>query len=133
MVISKSRIFCEPPFPIGQVSCSKPLLSIHRHVSKIAAILGRCCLASANKSPKWSVCACVRKIASSRGILFSSSGHQGFVITHGSINATCPEGVVSENALWPRYVMRLPLVSSTNFLREESPAKQVCWVELEAA
>src|SRR5712691_7535831 len=51
MVISKSPIFCEPPLPIGQVSCSKPLLSTHRHVSKTAAIFGLCCLAKPEDRP----------------------------------------------------------------------------------
>jgi len=47
---------------------------------------------------------------------FNSSGHRGFVSTHGSINATCPEGVVRENVAWPKYVMRFPLVLSTTNL-----------------
>src|SRR5438270_4593439 len=113
MVISKSPILCDPPFPIGQVSSTKPLLSIHRQVSKLAAILGRCCLASASRSPRWSVCEWVSKIASSLDTFFNSSGHQGFVITQGSISATCPDGVVSEKVAWPKYVIRLPLVLST--------------------
>ncbi len=122
MVISKSPIFCEPPFPIGQVSSTKPLPSIHRQVSNIAAILGRCRLASASRSPRWSVWAWVRKIASSRSMLFSSSGHHGFVITQGSISATCPDDVVRENVLWPKYVIRFPLVLSTlNLQRKPDP------------
>src|SRR5436309_12387614 len=51
-------------------------------------------------------------MASNRDSFFSASGHQGFVVTHGSIKATWPEGVVSENVLWPKYVMRLPFVLS---------------------
>src|SRR3979490_1276391 len=51
-------------------------------------------------------------MTSRRGTLFSFSGHAGLVITHGSMRATCPEEVASENVLWPKYVIRLPLVSS---------------------
>ena len=51
-------------------------------------------------------------MASNRDSFFSASGHQGFVVTHGSIKATWAEGVVRENALWPKYVMRLPFVLS---------------------
>src|ERR1700747_3682007 len=42
---------------------------------------------------------------------FRRWGQTGFVMTHGSINATCPPGVVSENALWPKYVILLPFRS----------------------
>src|SRR6266446_9985684 len=118
MVSSNSPIVCEPPLPMGQVSSSNPLLSIHKHVSNIAAIFGLNCLAKARRSPRWSVCAWVRKIASKRATFFKASGHHGFVVTHGSIKATWPEGVVSENVLWPKYVMRLPLVLSMRNLRE---------------
>ncbi len=84
--------------------------------------LGRCRLASASRSPRWSVWAWVRKIASSRSMLFSSSGHHGFVITQGSISATCPDDVVRENVLWPKYVIRFPLVLSTlNLQRKPDP------------
>src|ERR1700737_2575933 len=112
MVTSNSPTFCVPPLPMGRVSSSKPLLSIQRHVSKIATICGLCCFANASKSPKWSEWACERKITSSRGTFFSASGHLGLVITHGSISATWPDRVVSENVLWPKYVSLLPLLSS---------------------
>src|SRR5207249_8261045 len=88
----------------------------------IAAILGRCCVASASRSPRWSVWAWVRKIASSRAMVFSSSGHHGFVITQGSISATCPDDVVRENVLWPKYVIRFPLVLSTLNLERKTAA-----------
>src|SRR5690349_6853304 len=54
---------------------------------------------------------------SSRSIFFSCSGHQGFVITQGSISATCLDAVVRENVLWPKYVIWLPLVLSTGSLQ----------------
>src|ERR1700720_489881 len=119
MVTSNSPTFCVPPFPIGFVSFSNPLLPIHRHVSKIATICGLCCFASSSRSPRWSECACERKITSSLGTFFSLSGHIGLVITQGSINATCPEAVVSENVLCPKYVMRLPFMSSMLHLGRE--------------
>src|SRR5258706_8953107 len=43
MVTSNSPTFCVPPFPIGLVWFSNPLLPIHKHVSKIATICGLCC------------------------------------------------------------------------------------------
>src|ERR1700680_4243796 len=97
---------------MGEVSFSNPLLSSQRHVSKIATIFGRCCFASASRSPKWSVCAWLKKITSSLDTLRSDGGHAGFVATHGSMIATCPDGVVSENVLCPKYVIRLPFKSS---------------------
>src|SRR5437660_1536746 len=51
-------------------------------------------------------------MASNRSNFFKAFGHHGFVVTHGSIKATWPEGVVSENVLWPKYVTRLPVVLS---------------------
>src|SRR6267142_1955574 len=112
MVTSKSPTFCVPPLPIGLASSSNPLVPSHKQVSKMATIWGLCCLARANKSPKWSECACERKITSSLGTFFSFSGHIGLVMTHGSINATCPEEVVSEKVLCSKYVTRLPFKSS---------------------
>src|SRR5437763_15006946 len=47
-------------------------------------------------------------------MLFTSSEPHGFVSTQGSMSATCPECVVSENVAWPKYVSRFPLVPSTN-------------------
>ena len=44
--------------------------------------------------------------------LRSDGGQAGFVVTHASISPTCPDGVVKENVLCPKYVMRLPLKSS---------------------
>jgi hypothetical protein len=44
--------------------------------------------------------------------LRSAGGHAGFVITHGSIIATSPDGVVNEKVLCPKYVIRLPFKSS---------------------
>jgi hypothetical protein len=35
-------------------------------------------------------------------MLFSAAGHTGLLITHGSMIATCPDGVVSENVLCPK-------------------------------
>jgi hypothetical protein len=77
----------------------------------------------------------VRKITSSRGTLFFSRGGQaGLLITHGSISATWPDGVVTENVLWPKYVIRFPWVLSINRLRLEilagGKAYRICGAKL---
>src|SRR5579859_2541749 len=105
MVTSNSPTFWDPPFPMGQDSSPNPLLPSQRYVSKLATIFGLCFLASSRRSPKWSECPCVRKITSRRATFFNAAGHTGFVITHGSISDTCPDGVITEKVLCPKYVM----------------------------
>lgn len=40
------------------------------------------------------------------------------------MSATCLDGVVSENVLCPKYLIRLPLVLNKSVLREEYSSKQ---------
>src|SRR6266478_3643544 len=124
MVTLKSPTCCEPPLFMGEMSFSKPLPPSHKQVSKFAISLGRNSFAIATRSPRWSECAWVRKIASTRASFFRFSGQRGLVFIQGSMSATWPEGVVTEKVLWPKYAMRLPFKSSIKYLSKlELPEK----------